>query len=56
MRAAVLHAPAPAHDAPLTIGDVPAGEYTLKIWHEKLKKPKTKKVTVPATGTVAVEF
>ena len=36
MRAAVLHAPAPAHDAPLTIGDVPdpepaAGEVGLDV-------------------------
>jgi len=38
-----------------TIKNVPAGEYTLKVWHEKRKaKPQT--VTVPAKGSVTVNF
>lgn len=37
------------------IKDVPAGTYTVTAWHEKLG-PKSKQVTVPATGEVAVEF
>ena len=38
-----------------TIKNVPPGEYTLKVWHEKRKaKPQT--VKVPAKGTVTVKF
>jgi len=38
-----------------TIKDVPAGKYTLKIWHEKLKG-KPVQVTVPDSGEVQVNF
>ncbi len=37
------------------IKDVPAGKYTLKVWHEKLKT-KPQEVTVPAKGQVEVNF
>ena len=41
-----------------TIKDVPAGTYTIQAWHEVLGNPKPmeKKVTVPATGEVKVNF
>ena len=38
------------------IKGVPAGKYTLKLWHEKLKKPLASEVTVPESGAVAVNF
>ncbi|MBI3195454.1 MAG: hypothetical protein HYZ34_13465 [Ignavibacteriae bacterium] len=37
------------------IKDVPAGKYTLKIWHEKLKGEE-KDLTVPDSGEVEVNF
>lgn len=42
-------------DGTYSIKDVPAGKYTLKIWHEKLKG-KDVAVEVPATGAVTVDF
>ncbi len=38
-----------------TIENVPAGKYTLKVWHEKLKG-KPQEVTVPEKGEVTVDF
>jgi len=37
------------------IKNVPAGKYTLKIWHEKLKA-QTVSVEVPAKGNVTIDF
>jgi len=37
------------------IKDLPAGNYVLKIWHEKLKTEK-KMVTIPENGDVSVEI
>jgi plastocyanin len=37
------------------IPNVPAGTYTLKIWHQKLKAAAVK-VTVPAEGSVTQDF
>jgi plastocyanin len=37
------------------IENVPAGEYTLHTWHERLKE-STQKITVGASDTVAVEI
>jgi plastocyanin len=37
------------------IKDVPAGTYTVTAWHEKLGE-KTAQVTVPASGSAAVDF
>ncbi len=42
-------------DGSYTIGNVPAGKYTLKIWHEKLKG-KDVAVEVPEKGNVTVDF
>jgi plastocyanin len=42
-------------DGTYSIKDVPAGKYTLRIWHEKLKG-KDLPVEVPAKGDVAVDF
>lgn len=42
-------------DGSYTIKDVPAGKYTLKIWHEKLKGNDVT-VDVPATGAVTADF
>lgn len=35
--------------------DVPAGKYTLSIWHEKLKGPP-QEITVPESGEVTANF
>ena len=37
------------------IGNVPAGTYTLQVWHPRLKAEQ-KKVVVPETGSVEAEF
>jgi len=42
-------------DGAFTIENVPAGTYTLKVWHQKAKGPD-KKVTVSKTGEVNVDF
>jgi plastocyanin len=42
-------------DGNYTIKDVPAGKYTLKIWHEKLKG-KDASIEVPEKGDVASNF
>lgn len=42
-------------DGTYRIKDVPAGTYTLKIWHEKLKG-KDAKITVPEKGEVSQDF
>ncbi len=42
-------------DGSYAIKDVPAGKYTLKIWHEKLKG-KDAEVDVPEKGSVVVDF
>ena len=38
-----------------TIADVPAGTYILKAWHERMP-PRSKQITVPATGELKVDF
>jgi len=40
-------------DGSYSIANVPAGKYTLKVWHEKLKSPP-QEVEVPANGDVVV--
>lgn len=42
-------------DGTYTIKDVPAGTYTLNIWHESLKGESVK-VTVPGKGAVSADF
>lgn len=42
-------------DGLFTIENVPAGRYTLKVWHEKAKGP-AQQVTVPEKGKVTVNF
>lgn len=37
------------------IKDVPAGTYTLKVWHEKLNG-QSQQITVPATGEAKADF
>ena len=37
------------------LADVPAGEYEIKVWQEKLGE-STQKVTVPAGGEASVTF
>jgi plastocyanin len=44
-----------AADGSYDIKDVPAGKYTLKIWHEKLKGQEVA-VEVPEKGNVTVDF
>ena len=43
------------NDGSYKIKDVPAGKYTLKCWHEKLKETSVE-VTVTATGTIIQDF
>jgi len=40
-------------DGAFTIADVPPGDYTLKVWHER-KHAEPLKVTVPATGAAGL--
>ena len=42
-------------DGSYSIKNVPAGTYTISIWHEKLKGASVK-VTVPGTGSVTQNF
>ncbi len=42
-------------DGEFEIEDVPAGTYTLKTWHQKLKEGK-QEITVPEEGDLAVEL
>ncbi len=42
-------------DGGYEIKDVPAGKYTLRIWHEKLKG-ESQEVTVPESGEVTANF
>jgi len=44
-----------AKDGAYVIKDVPAGKYTLRIWHEKLKGQEVS-VEVPEKGDVTVDF
>jgi len=44
-----------AKDGTYSIKNVPAGKYTLRIWHEKLKGG-SQEVTVPESGEVVVNF
>lgn len=44
-----------AKDGSFKIKNVPAGKYTLKIWHEKLKGESTV-VEVPEKGSATVQF
>lgn len=60
MEAFVFVSPTPyfavsAKDGSYTIKNVPAGKYTLTIWHEKLKG-KPVEITVPETGAVTADF
>jgi plastocyanin len=38
-----------------TIADLPAGDYEVEVWHEKLGK-KTEKVTIPGGGSATVDW
>lgn len=42
-------------DGVFTIENVPAGKYTLKVWHKKLKA-KPQEVEVPKEGEITVDF
>lgn len=42
-------------DGTFTIEDVPAGKYTLRVWHKKLKA-KPQEIEVPEEGDVTVDF
>ena len=38
-----------------SIADLPAGDYEVEVWHEKLGQ-KTEKVTIPSGGTATVDW
>lgn len=38
------------------ISGVPAGQYSLYVWHPRLPKPAKKSVTVPPTGTLNLDL
>jgi hypothetical protein len=42
-------------DGSYSIKNVPPGNYTISIWHEKLKGASVK-ITVPGTGSVTQNF
>jgi len=42
-------------DGTYRIGDIPAGSYKVKTWHEKLK-PAVEKVDIPETGEVTLDL
>lgn len=42
-------------DGVFTIENVPAGKYTLKVWHQKLKG-KPQEIEVPKEGVITVNF
>ncbi len=42
-------------DGVFTIKDVPAGTYTLNVWHKKAKGP-SQEVTVPQDGEISLDF
>jgi plastocyanin len=44
-----------AKDGSYTVKNVPAGKYTLKIWHQKLKA-EPKEITIAESGEVAADF
>ncbi len=44
-----------AGDGSYELADVPAGEYTVKVWHEKLRFKK-QQLTVPGGGETRVDF
>jgi plastocyanin len=39
-----------------SIGEIPAGRYTVTVWNERLKSQTQHNVDVPETGTVSVHF
>jgi len=45
----------PGHDHRFVLHNLPAGTYTLKIWHPRAN-PQTKTVTVPASGAVNLDI
>ena len=47
--------PSPTTRAAFKLTDVPAGTYTVEVWHEKLGK-STQKVTVKAKEDAKVNF
>lgn len=38
------------------IGKVPAGQYTLVVWHPRLPKPEKQMITVPASGSLSLNL
>ncbi|MFN8609927.1 MAG: carboxypeptidase regulatory-like domain-containing protein [Vulcanimicrobiota bacterium] len=38
------------------ISGVPAGQYSLYVWHPRLPKPAKRSISVPATGTVNLDL
>ena len=46
----------PSRAGSFRLSGVPAGQYSLWLWHPRLPKPAKKSITVPATGTVNLDL
>jgi len=46
----------PSRSGAYRLSGVPAGQYSLWLWHPRLPKPAKKSITVPATGTVNLDL
>ena len=46
----------PSRTGTYRLAGVPAGQYTLVMWHPRLPKPTKKAVTVPASGTLTLDL
>lgn len=46
----------PSRAGSYRISGVPAGQYSLWIWHPRLPKPAKRTITVPATGSVNLDL
>ncbi|MBX3171297.1 MAG: hypothetical protein KF760_28065 [Candidatus Eremiobacteraeota bacterium] len=46
----------PSRSGAYRLSGVPAGQYSLWLWHPRLPKPAKKSITVPTTGSVTLDL
>ena len=46
----------PSRNGAYRLSGVPAGQYSLWLWHPRLPKPSKKSITVPASGSVTLDL